>query len=183
MVENKLQPNEVLVKARIIDGNPAVLSKDEVYDPKGHYIADFGVNKNTKAEKRIQQAVDVALKHGDQYCYRGYSLVPPKEPTYDGDAEALRKPQARGMFVVHTKTADMPVLVNKEGVEDPQPDTWVPGTTVKVLISFVPYAFGNHEGVSASVKAVGLVKEADKVSALEQANLMFAADTDDDDEI
>lgn len=155
-----IQENEALVTAVVVDGNPAILAKDDFNPGKSNCIVELGIEKDSKSAVRMEDAYQAALTHGEKHLYgKGYSLIEPKSPIYDGDEEVLRKPMAKDKMVVHAKSSTIPLLFDQDGHEDTEPNDWGVGTKVKALIAFYPYCIEGKKGVSAKVKFMGLVEK------------------------
>lgn len=179
MNNNLLQPNEAIVSGIIVDGNPAVIEKDD-FNPKGQFRVEIGVTVGSKSAERVNSAMRVAMDHGHKYTFDRYCLLEPKLPCYDGDSEELRKPLAKGQLVVRTKSSSMPLLIGLDGNESIDRNDWIPGTKVKALISFFPYHVNSNDGVSATIKFMGLVEKVETMSMADRANALFAAYGDDE---
>lgn len=180
MNNNYVQPNEAVVTATVVDGNPAIPVKND-FDQKTFYACELGVPKGSKAAQKIEAAEKVALDHGEKHCNFNRSLVPPKSPSYDGDIEALRKPHAEGKLVIRVKSTSIPLLLDADGKEDIDPNTWTPGTKVRALVAFFPYNFNDNIGVSAKIKFLGLVKKAE-VPSLRETAISLLSDLEFEDE-
>lgn len=180
MQESLTQTNEALVVGTIIDGNPATKEIDEIYGGKTSYKAEIAVDPSSKSAKRVYDALNVAFEHGEKHVYGGDSLIEPKTPIYDGDVEALRKPLAKGMLVIRTKSSTMPLLIGENGTEDVDSKNWEPGTKVKALISFTPYKVGTYDGVSASVKFMAVIEKTQSMTLKERASALLAAFGDEE---
>lgn len=138
--------------------------------------------KDKKQLAKIQKAIQAAKEEAQTKNWNG-KMYPDERltlPIHDGDVERADDPAYKGMWYINCSNKEKPGVVNQNVEPILNTDEIYSGCIVNTSVNFYGYNNTGNIGISASLQAVQLVADGERLSGHKPASAIFSAVTEDD---